>query len=333
MLLAGDIGGTKSDLAVVHPQRGPRHPVIEQTLPSGDYPSLEALVRDFLSRVDQPVEYASLGVAGPIVAGRVTITNLSWDIDQAQLQRALNFRSVYLLNDLESIAYAIPMLQPDDVYTLNPGVPVPKGAIAVIAPGTGLGEAYLTWEGAGYRARPSEGGHADFAPNTPLERGLLNYLADRYGHVSYERACSGLGLPNLYAYLKQIGYAEEPAWFTDQLSQARDLTPLIVNNALDPESRCPLCTATLDTFASVLASEAGNLALRVMATGGVYIAGGIPPRILPALQPERFMRAFCNKGRLSDLMPSIPVHVVLNPKTPLLGAAFHGLAMLESSIG
>ncbi len=333
MLLAGDIGGTKTNLAVFSPESGPRAPLAEATFPSGRYPSLETLVREFLSQADLQVERASFGVAGPVVAGRATITNLDWVMDETQLQEALDLSSVRLLNDLDAIAHAVPFLDPADLHTLNAGQPATGGpfglaqgrAIAVVAPGTGLGEAFLTWDGSRYRTHASEGGHADFAPANLFEIGLLRYLQERLGfeHVSYERVCSGRGLPNIYAYLKDSGYAEEPAWLAEQLAAADDPTPVIVNAALARE--CELCIATLDAFVSILGAEAGNLALKVVATGGVYLGGGIPPRILPALEQGRFMAAFRRKGRFSDLLARVPVHVILNPKVALLGAACHGL--------
>jgi len=325
MLLAGDIGGTKTNLAVFSPEAGPHAPLAEATFPSGRYPSLETLVREFLSQADLQVERASFGVAGPVVAGRATITNLGWVMDERQLQEALDLSSVRLLNDLDAIAHAVPFLEPADLHTLNAGQPATGGAIAVIAPGTGLGEAFLTWDGARYRFHASEGGHADFAPTNLFEIGLLRYLQEGLGfeHVSYERVCSGRGLPNIYAYLRDSGTACEPAWLAERLAAADDPTPLIVNAALVGE--CELCIATLDAFVSILGAEAGNLALKVLATGGVYLGGGIPPRILPALEHERFMEAFRRKGRFSDLLARVPVHVILNPKVALLGAACHGL--------
>lgn len=327
MLLAGDIGGTKTNLAVFSPEDGLRDPLAEATFPSVHYPSLEALVREFLSQVDLKVERASFGVAGPVVAGRATITNLPWVMEETQLREALKLSSVRLLNDLAAIAHAVPFLEPADVHTLNEGEPAPGGTIAVIAPGTGLGEAFLTWDGSRYRPHASEGGHADFAPTNPLEVELLRYLQDRFEHVSYERVCSGRGLPNIYAFLRDSGYADEPARLAEQLAVADDPTPVIVNAAFDGERPCGLCVATLSAFVSILGAEAGNLALKVLATGGVYLGGGISPRILPALEQEQFMQAFRNKGRMADLLARFPVHVILNPRVALLGAACHGLEL------
>jgi glucokinase len=327
MLLAGDIGGTKTSLAIFSPEAGPRAPLVEATFPSADYPSLEAVVRKFLARVDLEVGQASFGVAGPVVGGRAEITNLPWVIEESQLREALYLSSVRLLNDLEAIAHAVPILSPADLHTLSEGQPAPGGAIAVIAPGTGLGEAYLTWDGSRYCPRASEGGHASFAPTTPLQVELLRYLQDRLEHVSYERVCSGQGISNIYAFLKDSGRAAEPAWLAERLTAADDPAPVIANAALNTERPCELCISTLDTFISILGAEAGNLALKVLATGGVYLGGGIPPRILPALEQGQFMGAFQRKGRLSDLLACMPVHVILNPEAALLGTACYGLEL------
>ena len=332
MLLAGDIGGTKTNLAIYSPQAGPLAPLAEATYPSANYHSLEELVHVFLSQVNLQVERASFGVAGPVAGNRATITNLPWVIDGHNLQSELKISSVQLLNDLSAIAHAIPFLMPDDVHTINAGQPIPQGPLAVIAPGTGLGEAYLTWDGVKYRAHASEGGHADFAPTTPLEVELLRFLQERFGHVSFERVCSGKGIPNIYAFLKDSGYAEEPDWLGEQLAVVDDPTPVLFNAALNPDKPCKLCLATLDTFVSILGAEAGNLALKVGATGGVYLAGGIPPRIVPLLESEAFLSPFRKKGRLSLLLDQIPLYIILNPKVALLGAACHGLELSAGEI-
>ncbi len=330
LLLAGDVGGTKTALAVYDPYRGPRAPLAEATLPSAAYPNLEALAKEFLRRTRLPVEKASFGVAGPVSSGRSVATNLPWEMDEERLEMVLDLRSVSLLNDLEAMAHAVPFLEDRHLYTLNRGEPDPGGAMAVISPGTGLGEAFITPEGSGYKAHPSEGGHTDFAPATVAEIGLLRYLLNRYGHASYERVCSGRGLPNVYEYLKACGHTPEPSWLTEKLAGASDPTPLIVQAALDRERPCGLCAAALDLFVSVLGARAGNLALTVLATGGVFLGGGIPPRILPALKKGSFMEAFRRKGRFSGLLSRVPVHVilepgVLEPGVALLGAACHGL--------
>lgn len=329
MLLAGDIGGTKTSLAVfsTETEDGWRKPLAEATFPSGRYPSLEALVAEFGQHHHFPIERASFGVAGPVVAGRATITNLPWVLEENHLRQVLGIARVRLLNDLTAIAHGVPYLGAEDLYTLNAGHPVRGGAMAVVAPGTGLGEAFLTWAGGRYHAHTSEGGHADFAPADTLQLELLRYLQLRYPHVSFERVCSGKGLPNIYAFLKEAGHASEPAWLTDALARVADPTPVIVENALNKQRACALCTLTLELFVSILGAEAGNMALKVLATGGVFLGGGIPPRILPFLSEGRFMQAFLRKGRLSDVLIPVPVSVILNPGIALLGAARHGLEM------
>lgn len=320
-VLAGDVGATKTTLAVFSSETGLDSPLVEATFPSGDYPSLESLVREFLSRVGVRVDRASFGVAGPVVGGRARITNLPWVVDEAGLADALGLSSVRLLNDLLAFAQALPLLQGKDLHTLNEGRREAGGAMAVIAPGTGLGEAYLVWDGTRYRAYPSEGGHADFAPTSALEAGLFEHLRGRFDHVSIERVCSGSGLWNIYDYLKESGRADEPEWLAEQLAGVNDPVPLIVKAALDENRPCRLCRATVEAFVSILGAEAGNMALKVMASAGVYLGGGIPPRIISVLQNGPFMEAFRRKGRMSRLMEAIPVHVVMNTKAALLGAA------------
>lgn len=326
MLLAGDIGGTKTNLAVfsLESEEGWRKPLAEATFPSGRYRSLESLVEEFQGEHHFQIERASFGVAGPVVNGRATITNLPWVLEENHLKKALNIPSVSLLNDLTAIAHGVPHLGEEDLHTLNAGHPIQEGALAVVAPGTGLGEAFLTWDGDRYRPHTSEGGHADFAPADALQLELLRYLQLRYSHVSFERVCSGKGLPNIYTFLKESGHASEPDWLADTLAKAPDPTPIIVDNALDKEHACEICTTTVELFVSILGAEAGNMALKVLATGGVFLGGGIPPRILPFLSEGRFLQSFLRKGRLSDMLIPVPVYVILNPNIALLGAARHG---------
>jgi len=330
-VLAGDIGGTKTSLAIFNTESGLNAPLAESTFPSADYPSLEVLAQKFLSRNGIKVDRASFGVAGPVVNGTSKITNLPWMMDEAMLANALGIASVHLLNDLLAFAHAVPLLTDKDLHVLKTGHAVSGGTMAVVAPGTGLGEAYLTWDGTKYRAYASEGGHADFAPSNTLETGLLHYLLERFDHVSDEHVCSGSGLVNIYSYLKDSGYAEEPDWLSPQIVSAHDPTPVIVKAALDEDRPCTLCQATLNMFISILGAEAGNVALKAMATGGVYLGGGIPPRILSAIERGPFMEAFGRKGRISKLMEAFPVYVILNPKAALLGAACHGMALNHST--
>ncbi len=327
MFLAGDIGGTKTTLALYDSATGPRVPYARDTFASDDYVDLQSIVHDFRSRTDLPIDHAMFAVAGPVNEGRVQMTNLPWALDEAELQAALHLDRVQIMNDLEALACGVPYLQPDDVETLHQGQRAATGPIAVIAPGTGLGQAFLVWDGARHQPYPSEGGHVDFAPRNATERDLLRYLEQQFDHVSYERICSGMGLPNIYAYLKDIGFADEPDWLTEQLASTDDPTPAIVSAALNSNRCCMLCTATLDMFVSILGAEAGNLALKVFATGGVYLGGGMPPRLLPALRHERFIRAFREKGRLSSLVEHIPVHVILHPEAAFLGMAYRGLGL------
>jgi len=328
LVLAGDIGGTKTKVALYDVQQGPQAPHAEATYPSARYANLDAIVRDFLADVQEPVRYACFGVAGPVVGGRVTTTNLPWVLDEAELAARLDLQAAWLLNDLVAVANAVPILRPADLHVINAGEPDPTGPIGVIAPGTGLGEAYLIHDGAQYRAYPSEGGHCTFAPTSELEADLLRHLLGHHDHVSFERVCSGIGIPNIYHFLKESGRAPEPDWLAAELAAADDPTPVIMNAArgTGPDgTSCELCHLTLHTFVSILGAEAGNLALKVMATGGVYLGGGIPPRILDALEGDPFRHAFCNKGRLSSVLRNMPVCVILNSDAALLGAAQYGL--------
>jgi len=324
MLLAGDIGGTKTDLAIFSVESGPYSPLNQTQVHSADYPSLQALVTEFLKQSKTRVERACFDVAGPVIDGRVKITNLPWIMDEASLAKDLNFKSVHLLNDLEAVARAIPILRPGDIRTLNAGQPDPKGAIGVVAPGTGLGESFLTWDGSKYISHSSEGGHSDFAPTDERQIRLLRYLRERFGHVGVERVCSGIGIPNIYEYLRDIERIREDHNIAQSIATAKDRTAEITNFAVDQQQRSKLCVATIETFASILATEAGNLALKVMATGGIYVAGGIPLHILSVLEKSSFMESFRRKGRFAQLMERIPVHVILS-RAALIGSAAFGL--------
>jgi glucokinase len=327
-VLIGDIGGTKTILAVFSTERGPRQVLAEKTYQSLHYETFEAMVREFLDEVKIQTDRACFGVAGPVVAGRARITNLTWVVDAASLQSAFNWSTVSLLNDLESVAYAIPILNQEDIHTLSPGMPVPGGSIAVLAPGTGLGEGFLTHDNGIYYAHASEGSHVSFAPVGSLQIGLLTYLNEQgFSHVSFERVCSGgPGIPNLYSYLKATGL-EEPAWLVEKLSSCEDPTPIIFSAAHDPARPCKLAAATVDLFVTILGAEAGNLALKVLATGGIYLGGGISPHILDDLQKPAFLDALRSKGRFRQLLTDMPLHVIMNPKAGLLGAAAFGLTI------
>jgi len=320
-ILVGDIGGTKTTLAVAHPQRSPRDLLTVETFPSGEFASLEEIVARFLAGNDRVFDRAVFGIAGPVREGKVRTTNLPWIVEEERIVESFGFSSVRLINDLEAMAYGVPHLGPPDLLVLNHGKPLEGGTMAVIAPGTGLGEAFLVRDGLRYRPHPSEGGHADFAPKTLLERELWVYLNGTFGHVSYERVCSGPGISHIYDFLKENSYGDEPSWLAQQLADAGDATPVITSAALDGTRPCELCVRVLDEFVSILGGEAGNLALKVLAMGGVYLGGGIVPRILPFLRKAVFMRSFRDKGRYTDLMDRIPVYAILVPDVALLGAA------------
>lgn len=331
VLLAGDIGGTKTALAIFTLEAGPRQPQLEKTFPSAAYPDLETIVQTYLAEIDLTIGRAAFGVAGPVVNGSVNATNLPWRMSETSLATALGVPAVHLLNDLAAIATAIPILDATDLHTLNRGEPSATGPIAVVAPGTGLGEAYLVHDGETYHAYPSEGGHANFAPCNQQQDELLAYMRGHFTHISWERVCSGIGIPHIYNFFKTSGRAAEPPWLSEALAATKDITPIIINTALDRSKDAPICTATLETFVSILGAEAGNMALKLLATGGVYLGGGIPPRILDALHSEHFTQAFREKGRFAEMMDRIPIHVILNPKSALFGAAHHGLQELAKS--
>ncbi len=323
MLLAGDIGGTKTDLAIYSTEKGPRAPLVQAEFHSQDYKSLSEMAAEFLAKSKLDVDTACFNVAGPVTNGAVKLTNLPWHLDEVALAKALGLQSVHLLNDLEAVAYAVPSLQPNELITINQGSPAPGSAIAIIAPGTGLGEAFLTNDGGGYHAYASEGGHADFAPTSELQIELLQYLLQRFEHVSFERVCSGIGLPNIYAFLSDNGHGSEAPSTAARLSATPDQAHAIISAAFDPADPSPLCLATVDMFSAILAAESGNFALKVLAAGGIYLGGGIATHVVPRLQPA-FTEAFKRKGRFSEMLQNIPVHVI-TAQAALLGAATYGL--------
>jgi glucokinase len=329
VILAGDIGGTKTVLALCDAAPLPGAApgtlaftiVREQVYPCADFDSLEAVLAEFLpSGAPHGVAAACFGVAGPVVDGAAQITNLPWRIDAAALTARLGV-PVALLNDLQATALGALVLPTGAFAVLQPGAATPGGSIAVIAPGTGLGESLLVHDGVRYRALPSEGGHADFAPGTDDEIALLHYLRGLHGtHVSYERVLSGAGIGDLYGFVRAQAGTAEPAWLTAELA-AGDRNAVISHVAL--AGRDPACVRALDMFVEILGAEAGNLALRGLATGGVVIGGGIPPKILAALQHRRFLDRFTAKGRFSAWMASLLVRVTLEPRAALYGAAHH----------
>jgi glucokinase len=325
-LLAGDIGGTKADLAVVAAGADGPRVVAETTLPSRKYGGLAELAGPFLRSAGVPVDAACFSVAGPVVDGRARLPNLGWEVDPEELRRALGLARVRVLNDLQATALAVPHLTPEQLLTLQEGVPDPGGLLAVIAPGTGLGEAFLVPDGGAYAALPSEGGHTDFAPADAEQRELLAFLQAETGHVGYEQVCSGIGIANLHRFLATTGRAAEDAGLAARIAAAADPTPLIVEAGLAAAGTGSACARALELFAAILGAEAGNLALRVLATGGVLVGGGIPPRLPALLRGPGFLCAFRRKGPMTALVSRIPVRLVLEPRTALWGAVRSGLA-------
>ena len=329
MILAGDIGGTKTVLALFDDAAGTLQLVRDATFPSPEATSLEAILTRFLASPGTPPRAACFGVPGVVIDGRCETTNLPWHLDERALAQHTRAPRVKLLNDLEAAAYGMLHLEARELASLNDAAqPRRTGNIAVIAAGTGLGEAMLVWDGAHHLPVASEGGHADFAPRTDQEVELLLYLRRQFnGHVSYERVLTGPGLHNIYNFLRDTAYAPEPAWLAERLSSG-DPSAAIAEVGL--AGGAPLCVAALDLFAAAYGAEAGNMALRCLATGGVFVGGGIAPKILPALRRGQFMHAFTNKGRFAELLQSIPVRVALNPRAPLLGAAHYALRLAST---
>jgi glucokinase len=321
MILAGDIGGTKTVLALYDSEDPIDRPFRTQKFASGSYPGLEPIIAEFLKDIEQSPRVGAFGIAGPIEGRSVRTTNLPWLVNADDLEARFRFRAVDLLNDLQATASAVPFLCRENVRTLNEGYADSNGPIAVIAPGTGLGMALLVPSVEGYRALASEGGHMSFSPITAIEIELLRFLQDRFGHVSFERICSGSGLPNIYDYLLTTGRYEEPDWLHDQLAAVDDRTPIIVAAAV--AHRSAICVATLDLFVTVLASAIGNVALLTLPTAGIYLGGGIPPRIVERLHQTDFLEAIVAKGRSRSMLERMPVHVILDAQAALHGAAWH----------
>jgi len=318
VLLAGDVGGTKTALALFDGGAETFTPVREVVLPSRDFPALESAIAHFLATGPRvAVEAACFGVAGPVLDGRCATTNLPWEVDEERLAAAIPAGRVRLLNDLAATGYGVLGLPREALATLQEGVASP-GNLALIAPGTGLGEALLIWDRGRHIVVGGEGGHADYAPRDDLEAELLGALRREHGHVSWERVASGPGLVAIYQFLRGRAGRPTPAWLAGRLAR-EDAGAVISEVAL--AERDAVCVQALDLFVSALGAEAGNLALKALAIGGVFVGGGIAPRIRAKLEDGTFVAAFLDKGRFAALMASIPVRVVLEPRAALLGAA------------
>jgi len=322
VILAGDIGGTKTHLALFPSGGSPRRPALDRIYPSHDHASPDRLVQAFLEEANARPTRVVLGIAGPVVDNRADITNLPWAVDGRALGASLG-AEVRLINDLEATGWGVSTLEPNDLAALH--VPArrdgvaPRGNCALIAAGTGLGEALLVWNGRDWTPSPSEGGHSDFGPRDGLEEELLRWLRARYGHVSYERVLSGPGLVDLYRFFRDTGRGVEPDEIRARFDAAEDPAAVVTEAAR--AGSCERARLTLERFCEIYGAEAGNVALKFLAVGGVYVSGGIAPRILAALRQGGFERAFLDKGRLQGVVERIPVQVVLDPATALWGAA------------
>lgn len=320
MILAGDIGGTHARLAAFETEGNRLQCAVEKIYPSREHNGLGEIVAKFTRTEGIPAQSACFGVAGPVRGGRSKISNLPWIIDSQELAAQLKLRTVGLINDLEAFAYGIDALESKDFVTLSEGSGQPEGNTAVISAGSGLGEAGLYWDGHRHHPFACEGGHTEFAPKNDVEIELLQYLMKKYGnqHVSYERILSGPGVKNIYDFLRDTGKEEEPAWLRDQIAAAPDAPALISELALS--NKAAICDRTLSIFVSVFGSEAGNCALKFMCTGGVFVAG-IAAKIVSKMKEGAFMESFVNKGRMRTLLEEIPVKIVLNDDSGLIGAA------------
>jgi glucokinase len=319
-ILAGDIGGTKTVLALIEkPADGPLNCQQELSFPSGEFETFDEILNLFLSDAP-PIDSACFGIAGPVLNQRCQTTNLPWLLDGEQLKARLGIERVRLLNDLEAMAVGMLHLQPQDFLELNPDAQTQTGNVAIIAAGTGLGEALLHWDGSRYTPIATEGGHSDFAPQNEQQDRLAQFLRRRYpDHVSWERILSGMGFSNLYDFLKESGYAPAcPAVPAADANTGVDRNAVISRLGIDGED--PLCRETVRLFAQLYGAEAGNLALKTFANGGVFIGGGIGPKIRRVLESGEFIQAFTAKGRFQNLLAKISVKLALNPNTPLLGA-------------
>jgi glucokinase len=318
VVLAGDVGGTKTSIGLFVMGKKRPEPLVIESFPSREASHLENIVDRFLEGHAASISSACFGIAGPVINGRCKTTNLPWVVSETLMKGRFQWRHVRLLNDLAAAAIAIPFLRRSELVSLNKGVRQKKGNLALLSPGTGLGQAMLGYKDGGYVPLSSEGGHVSFSPTTEREVELWRYLRKKFDHVSVERVLSGPGLVNIYSWLRDSGRFEEPPWLKEHMKQG-DPAKAISDNAF--RKKQTLCVESLRLYVSMLGNVAGNLALTGLAVGGVYLGGGIPPKILPALKGGSFLKAFVAKGRFADFLARIPVRVILNDKAALLGAA------------
>lgn len=326
MILSGDIGGTKTHLALFDANDPSLRPLVVRSYPSRRYGGLPEVVRELLREHPASVSAAAFGIAGPVVAGKSKLTNLGWDVDGSEVASELRLPQVGLLNDLEAMAYGTLHIGAEERVVVQKGEPQPRRAIAVIAAGTGLGMGGLFWDGTRYRALPTEGGHTDFGPRDEVEIDLLRFLTKKFGRVSYERIISGPGLVNLYEFFRTRTEAPEPEWLRNEMASG---DPSAAISAAGLAGKDAVCVQALERFVSVYGAESGNLALKMLSTGGVVVGGGIAPKILPFMQDGSFMRSFVAKGRYRKLLEQMPVEIILNDKAALIGAAHYAMVMMN----
>ena len=322
MILAGDVGGTKVHLALFDFVNGKLKHTRDKIYPAREYTGLEEIVRQFMG--GDSASSACFGVPGPVREGRLRLTNLPWTLDSRELATHLRLDYVFLINDLEANGYGIAELEASQIYTLSEGDASQTGNRALISAGTGLGQSFMVWDGRHHKPYPSEGGHCDFAPRNEDEMDLLRYLRQKYnGRISFERVVSGQGFMNIYEFLRDVRGVEEPAWLAERMLQ-EDPNAVITELAMAAKSE--ICEKTTDMFVSAYGAEAGNLALKILSVGGLYVGGGIAPRILEKLKDGTFMKAFTDKGRLSQLLVNTPVRVILESRAAVMGAAAYAEA-------
>jgi glucokinase len=329
MILAGDVGGTKVHLALYNFAGGKLTPVHDEKFPAGEFASLDDVVKKFLAGIEQDrsqIVASCFGCPGPVRDGRLKLTNLPWTLDARDLQKSLGIEHIFLINDLEANGYGIPELAQDKIYTLHTGDPSQVGHRGLVSAGTGLGEALLIWDPqrAKHQPIPSEGGHTDFAARNEREIALLEYLRTQLkGRVSHERVVSGIGIKNIYAFLRDDQKIEEPEWLKERMAKE---DPNAVIGQCGEDGSSEICAAALEMFVSAYGAEAGNVALKVLAMGGIYLGGGIAPKILKTMENGTFMEAFLDKGRMSPLLEQVPVRIILDDTCALLGAAAYAEA-------
>jgi glucokinase len=319
MILAGDTGGTNTRLALFEKTDQGFESVAVEKFSSPAFGSLNEIIEKFLADKPHKIERACFAVPGPVQENKAKLANLPWAVDANEVKKQFGYERIGLINDLESNAYGLNELKDSDFAVLNEGIPNPSGNAALISAGTGLGQAGMHFSNGSRQPFASEGGHVDFAPRSELEIELLRYLLGKYERVSVERVVSGMGMQNIYEFLRDTRREEVPSWLADDIADSVDVGAMVSKHGLARKS--PICEQALEIFASLYGAEAGNLGLKMLATGGVYIGGGIAPKILPKLQEPTFLNSFKSKGRMSDLMERMPVRIVLNDNAALLGAA------------